>query len=80
MKEIIEGKIDILLFGHLHFGRSYNGTWGIKVVLDGGSSTGKRAANILGLRIKHRVINLADFTVIEKNYLSGYVQQKVKFF
>ncbi len=70
LKAVVENKIDILLYGHLHFGRSYNKTWGIKIVLDGGSSTGKRAAKILGVRIKHRVINLTDLSIIEKNYLA----------
>ena len=68
LKAVIENKIDILLYGHLHFGRSYNKTWGIKIVLDGGSSTGKRAAKIFGIRIKHRVIDLTDLSIIEKNY------------
>ena len=70
LKAVIENKIDLLLYGHLHFGLSYNKAWGIKIVLDGGSSTGKRVAKIFGLRIKHRVINLADFSIIEKNYLA----------
>ncbi|MFC1568316.1 metallophosphoesterase family protein [Candidatus Margulisiibacteriota bacterium] len=70
LKAVIENKVDILLYGHLHFGRSYNNTWGIKVVLDGGSSTGKRTAKIFGARIKHRVIDLTDLSIIEKNYLA----------
>ena len=71
LKVVIANKVDVLLFGHLHFGLSYNNTWAIKVVLDGGSSTGKRAAKTLGIRVKHRTINLADFSVVEKNYLEG---------
>lgn len=70
LKAVIADKIDIFLYGHLHFGRSCNKTWGIKIVLDGGSSTGKRAAKIFGIKIKHRVINLTDFSTIEKNYLA----------
>lgn len=70
LKAVIENRIDVLLYGHLHFGRSHNKTWGIKIVLDGGSSTGKSAALILGIKIKHRVIDLADFSTIEKNYLT----------
>jgi len=70
LKAIIENKIDLLLYGHLHFGHSQNNAWGIKIVLDAGSSTGKRAAKILGIRIKHRIINLADFRIAEKNYLN----------
>lgn len=70
LRAIIENKIDILLWGHLHFGQSYNKAWGIKIVLDGGSSTGKRAAKIFRIRIKHRVIDLADLSIIEKNYLA----------
>jgi predicted MPP superfamily phosphohydrolase len=70
LKAVIENKIDIFLYGHLHFGRSYNKTWGIRIVLDGGSSTGKRAAKIFGIRIKHRVIDLTDFSTVEKNYLA----------
>lgn len=71
LKKVIENRIDVLLFGHLHFGRSYNNTWGIKVVLDGGSSTGKRAARVLGIQVKHRVIALADLSLVEKNYLAA---------
>lgn len=70
LKAVIENKIDVLLYGHLHFGRSYNKTWGIKIVLDGGSSTGKSAGLIFGIRVKHRVINLTDFSTVEKNYLT----------
>jgi len=69
-KAVIENEIDILLYGHNHLGHSHNGAWGIKVVLDGGSSTGKRTAKIFGTRIKHRAINLTDFSIIEKNYLA----------
>jgi 3',5'-cyclic AMP phosphodiesterase CpdA len=70
LKKIIEHRIDILLFGHLHLGWSYNNAWGIKIVLDGGSSTGKRMSRVFNLGIKHRVINLADFSITEKNYLA----------
>jgi len=71
LKKVIENRIDVLLYGHLHVGQSHNNTWGIKVVLDGGSSTGKRMPQILGFKIKHRVINLADFSIVEKDYLEG---------
>lgn len=71
LKEIVEGKIDLLLFGHLHFGGTYHNTWDIKVVIDGGSSTGRLALGLFWVNIKHRVIDLADFTVQEKNYLVG---------
>ncbi|MFH1347105.1 MAG: metallophosphoesterase [Candidatus Margulisiibacteriota bacterium] len=71
LKKVVENRIDVLLYGHLHFGRSYNNAWGIPVVLDGGSSTGKRAASMLGIHIKHRVIDLADLSFVEKNYLAG---------
>ncbi len=33
--------VDALLFGHNHEGLALNGTWGIKWVYDGGTSTGK---------------------------------------
>ncbi len=69
LREIIEGRADILLFGHLHFGGTYHNTWNIKIVIDGGSSTGKLALGIFSIKIKHRVIDPADFSVIEKNYL-----------
>lgn len=69
LKAVIADRVDVLLYGHLHFGRSYNNIWGIKLVLDGGSSTGKRASKLLGIRIKHRVIALADLSIVEKNYL-----------
>jgi len=68
LKAVIENRIDVLLYGHLHVGQSHNNTWGIKVVLDGGSSTGKRMPQILGFKIKHRVINLADFSIALKDY------------
>lgn len=67
LKKIIENKIDILLFGHNHIGNSYNGRWGIKIMLDGGSSTGKRK---IFNPIIHRTINLSDFSIKEKNYLN----------
>lgn len=70
LRVVIENKIDILLYGHNHFGHSRNRAWGIKIVLDGGSSTGKRAFRIIGTKIKHRVINLSDFSIEEKNYLN----------
>jgi predicted MPP superfamily phosphohydrolase len=70
LKEIIANKIDILLCGHLHLGNSYNNAWGIKLVLEGGSSTGKRMSKVFGQRIKHRLINPTDFSVVEKNYLA----------
>ncbi len=70
LKKVVENRVDLLLFGHLHFGRCYNQTWGIKLALDGGSSTGKRAARVLGINIKHRVIDLPDLSFVEKNYLA----------
>jgi len=71
LKKVIENRIDVLLYGHLHLGLSQNNTWGIKIVLDGGSSTGKRMPEMFGFKIKHRVIDLADFSIVEKNYLGG---------
>jgi len=71
LKNIIAGKVDILLFGHLHFGGTYHNTWGIKVVIDGGSSTGKPALGIFGVKVKHWVIDLVDFSITEKNYLAA---------
>jgi len=67
LKEIVKNKIDILLFGHNHIGNSYNEKWGIKIMLDGGSSTGKR---VLFKPIHHRKIDLSNFSIQEKNYLN----------
>jgi predicted MPP superfamily phosphohydrolase len=69
LKALIAGKIDVLLFGHLHFGGTYHRTWDIKVVIDGGSSTGRLALGLFGVNVKHRVIDLADYSVAERNYL-----------
>jgi len=69
LKKIIGGKVDVLLFGHLHFGNTYHNTWGIKVVMDGGSSTGKKALGGFPVNIHHRVIHLADMSVTEDNFL-----------
>ena len=42
LREVLEAySVDALLFGHNHEGRALNGTWGIKRVYDGGTSTGK---------------------------------------
>ena len=42
LKTVLEKhKIDALLFGHNHDGKSWNGSWDIKRVYDAGSSTGK---------------------------------------
>jgi 3',5'-cyclic AMP phosphodiesterase CpdA len=71
LKKIIGGKVDVLLFGHLHFGNTYHNTWGIKIVMDGGSSTGKKALGNIPITIKHRVINLSDMSVTEENFLLG---------
>jgi 3',5'-cyclic AMP phosphodiesterase CpdA len=46
--------VDLLLFGHNHDGRVWNGGWGIKRVYDGGTSTGKE-----GKPKPHRVIDLS---------------------
>ena len=63
---VVRNKVDMVLYGHNHAGKDHSGTWGIKIMLDGGSSTGKR---MLGRRVKHRIIDLADFSVQENNYL-----------
>ncbi len=42
-KEIVENKIDCLLFGHNHDGNQYPDVWGIPYCYDGSSSTGKSA-------------------------------------
>ncbi len=70
MRSVIGGKVDILLFGHLHFGGTYHRTWQIKTVIDGGSSTGRSALGFFKIGIKHRVIDTEDFSVSEKNYLA----------
>jgi 3',5'-cyclic AMP phosphodiesterase CpdA len=49
------GNIDVLLFGHKHFGRVRNGGWGIPRCYDGGTATGKKPGVV-----RHRLI---DFTV-----------------
>ncbi len=41
--QIVEGKIDCLLFGHNHDGNQYPGVWGIEQCYDASSSTGKKA-------------------------------------
>jgi predicted MPP superfamily phosphohydrolase len=69
LKKIIGGRVDILLFGHLHFGHTYHNTWGIPVVIDGGSSTGKKALELFPINIRHRIIHLADMSVTEGNFL-----------
>jgi 3',5'-cyclic AMP phosphodiesterase CpdA len=66
LKEVLQGKVDVVLYGHNHTGKNHSGEWGIKVMLDGGSSTGKR---MLGRRVKHRIVDLADFSIQENNYL-----------
>ncbi len=42
-KEIVENKINCLLFGHNHDGNQYPGVWGIEYCYDASSSTGKSA-------------------------------------
>lgn len=58
LQEIIENKIDVLLFGHLHddlnsAGKIFNGTWGIPRAYNAGSSTHKD-----GNTGYHRIIDL----------------------
>ena len=71
LRKIIGGKVDILLFGHMHFGNTYPNAWGIKIVMDGGSSTGKKALDLFPVKIRHRVIHLSDMSVTEDNFLLG---------
>lgn len=40
-KQVIEGRVDCLLFGHNHEGNRYPNKWGIPQCYDGSSSTGK---------------------------------------
>lgn len=59
LKKIIENKIDVLLFGHLHndidsAGKIFNGQWGIPRAYNGGSATHKD-----GNGGHHRVIDLS---------------------
>ncbi len=55
LERVLAGaRIDVLLFGHNHDGRVWNGGWGIPRVYDGGTSTGKA-----GYPAPHRVIDLA---------------------
>lgn len=42
-KQVVEKKIDCLLFGHNHDGNRYPDVWGIPICFDGSSSTGKSA-------------------------------------
>lgn len=58
LKPILENKIDVLLYGHMHddsdtAGKNYNGTWGIPRAYNAGSSTHKNGD--CGI---HRVIDL----------------------
>lgn len=53
-KILTEHSIDLLLFGHNHDGRVWNGHWGISRIYDGGTSTGKE-----GKPNPHRVIDLS---------------------
>ncbi|MCF6174362.1 MAG: metallophosphoesterase [Victivallaceae bacterium] len=46
--------VDVLLFGHNHDGKVWNGNWGIERVYDAGSSTGKD-----GKANPHRVIDFS---------------------
>ena len=71
LRKIIGGKVDVLLFGHLHFGNTYHNAWGIKIVMDGGSSTGKKALGGFPVTIHHRIIHLPDMSVTEENFLLG---------
>ena len=48
------GNVDVLLFGHKHFGRVRNGGWGIPRCYDGGTATGKKPGVV-----RHRVIDFA---------------------
>lgn len=41
LEDIISNRIDVILFGHNHDGKVWNGVWGIPRGYDGGSSTGK---------------------------------------
>jgi 3',5'-cyclic AMP phosphodiesterase CpdA len=66
---IIRNKVDVVLYGHNHAGKNHSGTWGIKIMLDGGSSTGKR---MLWRKAKHRMISLSDFSICENNYLKVF--------
>ena len=40
-KQVVEGRVDCLLFGHNHEGNKYPNQWGIPQCYDGSSSTGK---------------------------------------
>lgn len=54
LKQIIEGRIDALLFGHNHAGKVWNGIWHIPRCYDAGTATGKENGCICW-----RVIDLA---------------------
>lgn len=41
LKRTIQGKVDVLLFGHRHKHKTFHGEWGIPRIYDGGSSTKK---------------------------------------
>jgi len=69
LKAVVENKIDVLLWGHLHFGAVYKNVWGAKLGLDAGSSSGKRAVRVISMKLKHRVIKLPGFIVEERDYL-----------
>jgi 3',5'-cyclic AMP phosphodiesterase CpdA len=56
LKAVLEGnRVDLLLFGHKHFHRTFHGTWGIPRAYDGGTSTRKG-----GLYSPHRIIDLSQ--------------------
>ncbi len=75
LRKVIENKVDVLLFGHLHnnndsAGQSFHGTWGIKRAYNAGSATHKNRNSGY-----HRVIDLSkipefdydgDFLSLEK--------------
>ena len=54
LRQAIQNKVDVLLFGHNHEGKTWNGKWGIPRCYDGGSSTHKQ-----GAPGPHRVIDLS---------------------
>lgn len=43
LRKVIRGRIDALLFGHNHAGRTWHGKWDIPRCYDGGSSTRKQS-------------------------------------
>lgn len=81
LKKIIGSKVDMVLCGHSHQYKNYNGSWNIKSIFNGGSSTGKPPASFMpnaGEEYpKTRIINLPNLNV-EEIYPLGKIKIEPK--